>query len=119
MREQVHQRANLELRELIAEASLSLARLDAERLDELALSCHALNRDMAPSSGDGRVELARQAQQAAGAMAVFARVIEATRANLDVLNQKRGGRLEYGIAGRANVDRQGQWCRTGSSDGNY
>jgi hypothetical protein len=119
MRKQVHRRANPDLRELIVEASLSLARLDADRLDELALSCQALNRDMVPSSGEGRMKLARQAQQAAGEMAVFARVIEATRANLDVLNRQRGEMLEYGIAGRANIDRQGQRCGTGSSDGNY
>ena len=32
------------LRELVVEATLALARLDAERLEELALSCRALPR---------------------------------------------------------------------------
>jgi hypothetical protein len=41
----------------------------------------------------------RQAREAKGDMAVFARVLEATRANLDVMNrlrELRAGRLEYG-----------------------
>ena len=35
-----------ELKELVAEASRALAQLDAGRLEELALSCQALNRDL-------------------------------------------------------------------------
>ena len=93
---------NPELKELVVEASLALARLDADRLEELALSCQALNRDLAPGSARSeRAELARQAREAAGDMAVFARVLEATRANLEVMNrlrELRDGRLEYGGA---------------------
>ncbi len=37
---------NPELKELVVEASRALARLDAPRLEELALSCEALNRDL-------------------------------------------------------------------------
>ena len=87
-----------ELKDLVAEASRSLARLDADRLEELALSCQALNRDLMPARADQSSELARQALEATGEMAVFARVIEATRANLQVMNrlrELRAGRLEY------------------------
>jgi hypothetical protein len=87
-----------ELRELVREASRALASLDADRLEELALSCQALNRDPAPWTAAQRMELARQAQEAVGDMLVLGRVLEATRANLQVMNrlrELRGGRLEY------------------------
>jgi hypothetical protein len=92
-------RVHPELRALVLEASRSLARLDADRLEELALSCQALNRNLATASREERAELARQARDAAGDMATFARVLEATRANLNVMNrlrELRAGRLEYG-----------------------
>lgn len=87
------------LKELVVEASRALACLDANRLEELALSCAALNRDSAPGDLTTRAELARQAREAASEMAVFERVLEATRANLNVmqrLRDLRAGRLEYG-----------------------
>jgi aminopeptidase N len=101
-----------QLKELVVEASRSLARLDADRLEELALSCQALNRNLAPASREERATLARQAREAAGDMATFARVLEATRANLNVMNrlrELRAGRLEYG---------QGRWARTECGHGN-
>jgi hypothetical protein len=96
-------RGHPKLKELVVEASRALARLDADRLEELALSCQALNRDLAhrdPAKGDAdaRAALAVEAKEAAGDMAVFARVLEVTRANLNVMNRlrelRRGG-LEY------------------------
>ncbi len=96
-----------ELKQLVVEASQALARLDAARLEELALSCQALNRDLASddqasddlaSDPAARTRLARQAREAAAEMAVFARVLEATRNNLQVMNRLRDlrtGRLEY------------------------
>ena len=84
-----------ELKALILDASRALAGLDANRLEELALSCQALSRDLTPANHQ---ELASQSREAAGDMAVFARVLEATRANLGVLNrlrELRAGRLEY------------------------
>ena len=97
-------RGHPKLKDLVVEASRALARLDAERLEELALSCQALNRDLvqcdlAHGDGDARAALAVEAGEAAGEMAVFARVLEATRANLHVMNrlrELRAGRLEYG-----------------------
>ncbi len=87
-----------ELRELVAEASCALARLDRARLEELALSCEALNRELTPMSAEEKARLSQQAGGAAGDMAVFARVLDATRANLNVmkkLRELRVDRLEY------------------------
>lgn len=87
------------LRELVVEASRSLATLDAARLEELALSCQALNRDLPQVGTEVRAELVRQAREAQKDMAVFARVLEVTRANLNVMSRLRSLRedhLEYG-----------------------
>jgi hypothetical protein len=107
---------------MIAEASRALARLDADRLEELALSCQALNRDAAGGDldqrdGDGRAALAEEAREAAGDLAVFARVLEATRANLEVMNRLREmhtGRLEY-RAGRLEYRPQAPGWRQAES----
>jgi hypothetical protein len=97
------------LKELVAEASRALAHLDADRLEELALSCQALNRDLTQAGAAERVKLARESREAVGDMAVFALVLEATRANLQVMNrlrELREGRLEYGLSQVAG------WTRT-------
>lgn len=86
------------LKELVVEASRALASLDADRLEELALSCQALNRDIPQTGSEERVAMARQASEATEDMAVFARVLEVTRANLVVMNRLRdlhAGWLEY------------------------
>jgi hypothetical protein len=96
-------RGRPKIKELVVEASRALARLDADRLEELALCCQALNRDLARSDpaqhdGDARAALAFECKEAKGDMAVFARVLDATRANMDVmsrLREMRAGRLEY------------------------
>jgi hypothetical protein len=104
--------ANPELRQLVVEASRALARLDAARLEELALSCQALIRSLSPGNLNERKLLARQAKEAEGDMAVFARVLEATRANLKVmsrLRELRAGRLEYTERqARGGADAEGQ-----------
>ena len=100
------------------EASLALARLDADRLEEMALCCQALNRDLVPVSGEKRAELSRQAQDAAGAMRVFGRVLEATRANLSVMRSLREhgeGRLEYRAAPAKLTD----WLRSENQHGDH
>jgi hypothetical protein len=88
--------ASPELKKLVTEASL--ARLDAARLEELALSCEALNRALAPADPELRKEWSRQAKDASADMAVFSRVLDATQANLSVMNrlrELRAGQLEY------------------------
>lgn len=106
---------NPELRELVVEASLSLARLDAERLEELALWCRDFNRDLIEVGKADVAEWARQAREASGEMAVLGRVLEATRANLEVmkrLRERRAARLEYGGFG-------GPWALAEKCDGNH
>ncbi|MGD0733713.1 MAG: hypothetical protein ABR976_01150 [Terracidiphilus sp.] len=96
------------LKEIVVEASRALARLDANRLEELARSCQALNRDLPHETPEIRADVARQAHEAMAELAVFGRVLEATRANLNVmqrLRDLRAGRLEYGA-----VPSQG-WAR--------
>jgi hypothetical protein len=103
------------LNKVVEEASRALACLDANRLEELARSCEALNRDLPSWKPDARAKLARQAKEAAAEMAAFAGVLEATRANLNVmqrLRDLRAGRLEYG-------ERASQaWARTENTHGN-
>jgi hypothetical protein len=111
-------RSNPELRALVVEASQALARLDAARLEELALSCKALSRDLKRVHADAatRKEWMRQANDAADDMAVFARVLEATRANLNVmrrLREMRLGQLEYKVRSSAEG-----WTGLRAEDGN-
>jgi hypothetical protein len=87
-----------QLKEVVIEASRALACLDARRLEELALSCHELQWDLHSRSELNHISLEHQARSAAGEMATFARVLEVTRANLDVLNrisELRAGRYAY------------------------
>jgi hypothetical protein len=103
------------LRELVAEASRALARLDAGRLEELALSCQALNREWSRELASGglhgsadagsdasqvRRTIVLQAREAERDLAVFGRVLEATRANIAVMRRIRalraGSQLDYG-----------------------
>jgi hypothetical protein len=116
-------RQHPELKELAVQASQALSRLDADVLEQLALSCGELSRklhlDLIPVDIGVRADLARQAGDAARDMAVFARVLEATRANLNVLKrlrELRAGRLEYrevsAAAGR-------EWAITGGAHGDH
>ncbi|MGB6724930.1 MAG: hypothetical protein WBE74_03435 [Terracidiphilus sp.] len=87
-----------ELKELVTEATRALARLDVARLEELALSCQALTRIPVPTTKEERGVFVDKARAARGEMAVFARVLEATRANLKVmerLREIRAGKAEY------------------------
>ena len=126
MREMGEQRGRPKLKELVVEASRALARLDAERLEELALSCQALNRDLVndrtEEDGDASAALAIECKEAQGDMAVFARVLEATRANLGVmlrLRELRRGRLEYGEGhAKYGSPQITAWRRTESGHGN-
>lgn len=99
------------LKKMVEQASRALALLDADRLEELALSCQALSRGLAAGA---HADVASQAREAVGDMAVFARVLEVTRANLNVmrrLQDLRDGRLEYG------VPQTKDWTRTENTHG--
>ncbi|MDR3796507.1 MAG: hypothetical protein P4K93_00045 [Terracidiphilus sp.] len=117
--------ANPELKELVVEASRALACLDRARLEELALSCQALTWARDSDDIGEREDLARQAREAKADMAVFARVLEATRSNLNVmkrLRELRAGRLEYterqarGGAGAGSPSTSGSKSRSGWSE---
>jgi len=87
-----------ELRELVRQASCALARLDTARLQELALCCEALNRGLETMTAEEKSRLAREARETRSGMAVFARVLQATRSNLRVMHRLRELRiasLEY------------------------
>ena len=87
---------NPELREVVIEASMALARLDAGRLEELALSCQALNRELVLIDETKAARLVAQLPEMQGDMAVFGRVLDVTRANLEVL-RRAGERRELGM----------------------
>ena len=119
MLEQGEIRCHPELRALVVEASLALARLDAERLEEMALSCQTLNRALTPLGEEARAELARDA---AGEMSIFGRVLEATRANLDVMSRvrrRREGQMEYGAAFGSSATGRGPWVLAERNNGNH
>ena len=62
MQESGARREHPGLKELVVEASRALARLDAGRLEELALSCQALTRDLARANRVERTSFAGQAR---------------------------------------------------------
>jgi hypothetical protein len=87
-----------ELRELVIEATRALAGLDVPRLEDLALSCRALTQSLPPRTAAEQEEFSRQARAARDEMTVFARVLEATRANVKVmerLRELRAGKARY------------------------
>jgi hypothetical protein len=108
-------RVRPELKWIVGEASRALACLDAERLEELALSCQALNRNLAPAAASERAKIMAEVREAAREMAVFGRVLDATRANLAVMN-----RLKELHAGKLGYEpRAGsQWILTENEHGN-
>lgn len=111
-----------ELREIVLEASRALALLDADRLEELAQCCEALNREPAGLMGRRRTdaeraEIFRQAREASGEMAVFGRVLDATRANLTVMRRLRA--LREGSRGYADAGKPtARWALPEGGDGN-
>ena len=108
--------ASPQLKSLVREASEALALLDANRLEELALCCQALNRELKPGARDGRRRLETEAREALGEMAVFARVLEATRSNVMVMERLRELRL-----GRLGYETRGEtaWRPLGSRYGDH
>src|ERR1022692_2216946 len=62
------------LRSIVVEATEALARLDAERLEELVLSCQKLNREFSPHS---------EAYNAASASSLLAQGIPPSQSQLD------------------------------------
>lgn len=87
-----------QIKDVVLEASRSLAHLDAEKLEELAASCKALNREQSHAGARMNIQLAREAIDSQRELAFLASVLEATRANLRVLRHLNGlykDRAEY------------------------
>ncbi len=89
-----------DLKEILGEASRALARLDANRLEDMTRRCEAL-----VCGSDTEPEAKRPPMLAESAMdneiTTFARVVEATRINLQVLRRLteiEAGQLEYSFA---------------------
>jgi hypothetical protein len=101
-----------ELKEIVAEASQALGLLDAERLEELARACQALNRDHAELA-----QRAREAGDAAGGMAVLARVLDATRSNLHVMHRLRELRMGA-VSYSEPLQARSRWALPETCDGN-
>lgn len=95
------------LRDMVREATHALAHLDADRLENMAAACTALTRTLPARGGAAGNALALEAKDAAGDMAIFVRVLMATRDNLRVLRRLqalREGRLEYEAEDRYGLD---------------
>ncbi|MGC1422408.1 MAG: hypothetical protein WA815_08675 [Terracidiphilus sp.] len=86
MMKQVHQ---AELKNMLIEASHALAHLDADRLEEMGLSCAALVRDASAERCDAKTPNKLGLFEATKEIASFASVLEATRANLKVMRRLR------------------------------
>ncbi len=74
-----------ELKDLVREASRSLAKLDADRLSELKSLLQEFSLALRDVGVEGRARLIVQARDASEEMKTFARIIEATRDNLQLL----------------------------------
>ena len=99
-----------EMKQVVREASRGLACLDVDRLEELARCCEMLN-----SAPLEPAETARQAREASREMILFARVLDATRANLEVMRRLRDlrqSRAGYGDS----VTPRGLWSEAASGN---
>ena len=86
------------LKALVRDASSALCRLDSARLAELAEACEALNRELPVYGASASAAIAEDAREALHEMSIFARVLDATRANIRVIDrlaELREGRVEY------------------------
>lgn len=71
--------------QILREACQALARLDADRLEELAATCRVLNREISQDSSRGR--LAAKQDDCRKQLKVLGRIVERTRDNLAVIHR--------------------------------
>jgi LmbE family N-acetylglucosaminyl deacetylase len=87
--------------QILKEASLALARLDADRLEELAAACRVLNRDLPYIDTETRDLV--QLEDCLKALKVLGRIVEKTRYNLEVVRRvqarSRGAHALDALAG--------------------
>lgn len=87
------------MRELAGASVRALSRFDVDALETLVEHCEALRRQMQGMPPEEWKRLFFEAQEALQPMRNFARALETTAANLEVLanlSDLRAGRLEYG-----------------------
>lgn len=87
------------VKDLVGVALRALSRLDVEGLEEMAERCKRLRCEMEERPREEWTEFVVEAREALQPLRNFARVLDATAANLDILanlSDLRAGRLEYG-----------------------
>jgi hypothetical protein len=84
-------RPGVALRSIVREATASLIAMDAEKLEELALCCADLNRELRETGQMADAVLAMR--EARSDMELLGRVLQETRANLRVISRLRVTRL--------------------------
>ena len=93
---------NAKWKDTLVNLSHALAHLDADRLEEMALSCAALVRDGNAAHFDTHRQAKPSFGEAEREVATFARILGATTANLNVIRRARtphaATQLEYGEA---------------------
>jgi hypothetical protein len=89
---------------MLVDALHALEHLDAIRLEEMAISCAALVCDRKRSQGDSGPHPQASLDVGNEEMAIFARVLAATRANLKVLSRLREIRATQMGYGQARGD---------------
>ncbi|WP_348261383.1 hypothetical protein P8935_16455 [Telmatobacter sp. DSM 110680] len=97
------------LRSILTDASQALAHIDGDKLEEMAAYCAALIQDEG-ASDDLSLLVDPEYGTARKEMAIFMRVLEATRANLNVMRRLREmhvARLEYGSSAGLNITSDG------------
>lgn len=94
MRQSAVWRLGSDLKEIAREASQALAHLEGERLEELVVACRTLNCD------EYRKALTKDGmdEETSSSFAVLGRMVELTKASLQVLYRTRAGRMEYGLS---------------------
>lgn len=97
------------LKSVVMEACSALAHLDSGRLEEVAKRCESLSASSQPFKRNDPI---MQTPELVREMAIFSRVLEATRANVEVMQRLRviHATLEYSENG-------GQNFLTGNCDG--
>jgi hypothetical protein len=84
-------RPGVALRGIVQQATAALIAMDAKRLEELAICCADLNRELEGTGGI--VEAATDLRASAGDMELLDRILFETRANLSVFSRLHVMRL--------------------------
>jgi hypothetical protein len=88
-----------QIQEILQEATEPLVRLDADRLEEIALGCEELLAECNTGNRTRRYQINFDSRRVERDIGLFKRLLELTNANLTFLrglSVMRGARLEYG-----------------------